>query len=666
MTTKQTIRERDQALQGFAGQTLPGATEETIGRADQIAGGTVFFYGRTPVQVGLKGIDWSGGHIKHQEWPAQLNRFFHLAPLAAAYRKTKDEKYATAARAYIEDWMVGEDYSQADRFRPGDSGLNMSIRLGSSEATGWAGCLPAFLDSPAFDDAFLTKLTESLARQAGFLADHLTALANWRISELDSLVFTALRLPFLPNAKELLGRGILGMRNALATQFLPDGVHIERTPGYHSWMARVGVNYLDLARRFPEADAHVDPELVARALDYDAHSALSAINDAGLAPRDPERFRAVEARQVALRRIFPDHEIEVTPPETQVFPAAGQVFVRSSWKPGGDALAFDASTWGGGHGHLSRNSFSFRAGGRLLIADPGILNYEMSDPLGPYGKSTPAHSTLNLEGRNQSAADGRLLRTDFTPDTALIYAQYDGGYWEGRFAWGFDRGRGQGVYGEHRRLLFWVRGEYLLCLDQMQADPGTSVRNCWQMGPMEAWTLDREALSWRSQNGDENVFLQLALAPANTEVECFEGSREPLRGWIGSHGNDSQPAPLVEFRYPARGGATTSAVLIVPVAGREAPRYTITRRETAGPIHHVELTTPAGATDHLAWSTNLEVPIEDAKPVVSDATLVWLRTDAKGVPAKAYLFDGSYVRFADGTVVESGPRRTQSLTFGGR
>mgnify|MGYP002261303702 CR=1 FL=1 len=44
-----------------------------------------------------------------------------LAPLAAAYRKTEDEKYAAAARSYIEDWMVGEDYTQATRFRPGDS-----------------------------------------------------------------------------------------------------------------------------------------------------------------------------------------------------------------------------------------------------------------------------------------------------------------------------------------------------------------------------------------------------------------------------------------------------------------------------------------------------------------------------------------------------------------
>jgi hypothetical protein len=45
------------------------------------------------------------------------------------------------------------------------------------------------------------------------------------------------------------------MAAALATQFLPDGVHVERTPGYHHWMVQVVASYAQLARLFPEADA---------------------------------------------------------------------------------------------------------------------------------------------------------------------------------------------------------------------------------------------------------------------------------------------------------------------------------------------------------------------------------------------------------------------------
>ena len=73
--------------------------------ADLAVEGKVLFYGRRPIEVGRKNIDWTGGHIKHQEWRAQLNRFFQLPSLRRKYRETADEQYAACARDYIEDWI---------------------------------------------------------------------------------------------------------------------------------------------------------------------------------------------------------------------------------------------------------------------------------------------------------------------------------------------------------------------------------------------------------------------------------------------------------------------------------------------------------------------------------------------------------------------------------
>ncbi|MFB3826180.1 MAG: heparinase II/III family protein, partial [Bryobacteraceae bacterium] len=99
------IAERARALAALPASQIREATPEVIAQAEKVVRGTAFFYGRTEVQIGLKNIDWSGAHIKHQEWPAQLNRFYHFGPLLAAYRATRDERYARAARAYIEDWL---------------------------------------------------------------------------------------------------------------------------------------------------------------------------------------------------------------------------------------------------------------------------------------------------------------------------------------------------------------------------------------------------------------------------------------------------------------------------------------------------------------------------------------------------------------------------------
>ena len=667
MNLRHAILERAEALRGFPGQTLPEATDATLQRAEKAAGGTVYFYGRTEVQIGLRNIDWTGSHIPHQEWPAQLNRFYYLAPLAAAYVKTGDERFAAAARSYIEDWIDSHPgYERAERFQPGDSGLNMRIRLGTSHATGWGGVVPALLGSAAFDDAFLGKLMESMSVQAGFLSEHLTGWGNWRISELDALVFTALRFPFLDNANHLLSRGIQGMRCALATQFLPDGVHIERTPGYHEWMARVLADYYDLARRFPDADAHVEADAVVRAFDYVAQDELFGVNDSHAPHRDPERLRHAEDRRDVLTRLFPGADLPADAPLEQVFPEAGHVFARSRWEPGADYLAFDAGTWGGGHCHLSRLSFVFRSGGRELIADPGILNYEMSDPLGPYGKSTRAHSTLNINGWNQSEADADLLRAVFTAETALIQAKYRGGYWEGEYGWSFAEGKGRGLWGMHERVLFWLKGEYLLALDGMQADAGATVHNCWQMGPVEAWAADTDALKWWSRSPDVNVLVQCMPLVEGVEMECFCGSREPLRGWVGLHGNDATPAPLVEFRYPTgRLADSPTAVLIAAFHGSAPPTYTARRIDQTGwgRLRCLELALPAGGTDVVAWTRSLDSPVEYGNALVTDSPFVWLRLDADGRPTGCFLLEGSFLKWQGDSLHDAGQRRTEFLAL---
>jgi hypothetical protein len=421
-------------------------------------------------------------------------------------------------------------------------------------------------------------------------------------------------------------------------------VHIERTPSYSRWMTTVLANYYDLERLFPEAKTGVDLRRLSLALDYAAQTELSALNDSTAPHRDPEKLGDLQFRADMVRRLKLD--APPLPPLEQIFPAAGQIFLRSEWKPGADYLAFDASTWGGGHGHLSRLSFLFRSKGRMLVADPGILNYEMSDPLGPYGKSTPAHSTLNLNGLNQSGADPQLLHTQFTRDVALIHARYQGAYWPGKYEWKF-RSRGAGVYGEHERVLLWVKGEYLLVLDSMAADTGAEVRNVWQLGPMEKWSQDSAAFSWWSENADSNLYLQLVNAPPQAAMQCFEGSREPLRGWVGFHGNDAIPAPQVEFRYPVEGSRpVVTAVLLVPYAGATRPTYNVRgdRDLSRGGIHHLEIQLPDGSIDSIAWTTDLALPVDDAKPFTTDATFVWVRKDAGGKETKRFLLGGTYLR----------------------
>ena len=146
-----------------------------------------------------------------------------------------------------------------------------------------------------------------------------------------------------------------------------------------------------------------------------------------------------------------------------------------------------------------------------------------------------------------------------------IQARYQGGYWAGAYL-DLPRRPRRGVYGEHERILFWVKGEYLLVLDTMAADPGAEVRNVWASNRWSAGRTTR-----RTSPSPPSTF-SWCCPPRAAAQRCnaSKGAGSRLRGWMGHHGDDAVPAPLIEFRY--RAPAVTAVLLST------SPGYTITRR----------------------------------------------------------------------------------------
>jgi hypothetical protein len=151
-------------------------------------------------------------------------------------------------------------------------------------------------------------------------------------------------------------------------------------------------------------------------------------------------------------------------------------------------------------------------------------------------------------------------------------------------------------------------------------------------------------------------------------MECFEGSEEPIRGWVGLHGNDSIPAPQVEFRYPA-GAADcgVSAALLAAFAGAQRPAYEVRAKSSHSGhrVHYLELAVPDGSTDRIGWSKGLASPIEGGG-LRTDAVFAWYRTDRAGNPVKCFLLDGGYLEHEGRTVFASDERGTGLFSLGSR
>jgi len=612
--------------------------------ADRAVNGEVRFRQATLrawTRVGRRDIDWSGPEHNHQEWRAQLNRFFQLPPLAAAWLETREEHYAEAARDYVLDWVRAHPSRPEWTLAPYDNTLNLCIRT-----LHWFTALPVLLDSEAFDDDAVDAMLGSVQAQYGYLCAHLSSRMNWRIAQADSLLTNGLRLDGLSGSERWRSLGTHVLNDAYHRQILPDGAHMERNPSYHRWMTAVFEKYWRMGRAMPELGLVMQTEPVARMHDYALattrpNGAVNAMHDSvgrrtGSEPNVAREARAAFRREAGL----PDE----LPPTSQLFPDAGQALLRDGWGEDATYVTFDATTWGLAHCHLSRNAVQLHAGGRSLVVDPGYLTYEASDPFCAYGKSTRAHSTVNVNGWNQSEADPQS-RFEALPGYDLATSRYDGGYWTGQHTWGFRPSHGEGVYAWHHRTLLWVRDRCIFVLDQVWHDYGDRppfLESNWQLseGTVE---LDPEGAWARTGHDDANVLLLFPQKPAGTTLSVHEGEEDPIRGWLpGDEGY--APAPqLCQRLDPCPTGCADLATVLIPFRGEAAPEVQAEAESKRG-ASRLALRWGDGSSDEVWWTGCLGTALDARDEFETDGSLVHLARDADGRLARGLVVDGTFIR----------------------
>lgn len=578
--------------------------------ADAASRGILYFYDRTPVATGLRGIDWSGGHIAHQEWPAQLNRFHQLAPLAACYAEAPDESLARTARSYIEDWIDSHrPYEPTGPAAPGDSSLNMTIRLGCMNdfGLGWTRALEVFYGSEAFDDAFVEKVLDAIAWQLAWLRRHLAAGANWRIAGACGLLVSALMVSsrfgqYLPFARDEL-------ISEFYSQILPDGAHVERSAAYHDWMADTFVRFQSIGEKLGPQGWSLDEERML-AMDYHclAHTrpngAVSRFNDARGSTKPNGAPGVLEdqlTRHRILRRVLGRSD---APPLDAVFADAGLVFFRTSWESGATFLGFDACTaWAGGHLHLSRLSLELHHGGRTLLPDPAIFSYEMSKWEGAAGKKTAQHSTVNVDMLNQADVGARLVRSGSDGRIAYAQGRYEGGFWPGQYTWAFRDGHGTGTFGVHDRTVVWIKGEYAVVIDAARTEEGRRLYVHWQLDD-SPWNASEDGRTVFTRNTSANLLVKLVPLPGAppAELTVYEGDEAARLGWIAEEDDDVVPAPLLSWRF--EGPAAEFVTLLVPF-GTEPPELSAQTAVTPDGLARVLCVTTRRGTDRLFWTSNL-------------------------------------------------------------
>lgn len=237
-----------------------------------------------------------------------------------------------------------------------------------------------------------------------------------------------------------------GFRQQISKGVLPDGIWWEGAWGYHFYTL-LSLWSLTEAALNCGIDLY-DPSFKSM---YDGplrfampNLLLPAFNDSGTASvkgsapnyelafrrfQDPEYSTVLETSNRNNDKAFLFGAMDIPPAPSKKrqsvnYPQSGYAILQRGLAEAATWLCFKYGPHGGGHGHPDKLSFVLYARGEILGVDPGTALYGLPIQNGWY-KTSLAHNTLIVDGKNQTPAEGTCLV--FGSEADVDYAQADAG-----------------------------------------------------------------------------------------------------------------------------------------------------------------------------------------------------------------------------------------------
>ena len=527
------------------------------------------------------------GDVK-QVW--ELSRHHHLTVLAAAYALTGDRRYAERAGFHLRSWWQENPFLSGIHWT---SGIELGIRLIS-----WV-WIRRLLDG--WDEVQDLFDRNELAHQQ--IRWHQTYLSGFRsrgssannhvIAEAAGQLVAALAFPWFEESIAWAEESASLLQQELANNTFPSGVNRELAFDYHGLVAELGLiamveanragrplpeetvrslgqmldvaaACLDCGLRPPrQGDSDEGRALVIASPEGNRWEALLALGQALFgAPQwwPPARPGVASTLLPALARCRPLPDRPARRPWH--FADAGITIFRSESVGGPEIWCRNDSGPHGflsiaAHAHADALSVEVRHDGTEILTDPGTYCYG-SDPLfRQYFRSTVAHNTLEVLGRDQSTSGGptmwirhavsRLTSIESSPDG-------DEGSWVAEH-YGYRVLRPPVT---HRRTVeFHGQQRLIEITDEIDGVGRLPIRLAFHLGPAVAADLNGGLLTLRWQGKDGGEAAATMTLPSSLDWSLFRGGTDPVLGWYSPAFGQKVPATDVI----GVGSATTGSPL---------------------------------------------------------------------------------------------------------
>ncbi len=529
------------------------------------------------------------GNVK-QVW--EISRLQHLTLLSTAWFLTRDEAYASRVADQLRSWYRENLFLSGVHWT---SGIEVGIRLISLAwirrlLDGWPGVVGLFED----DGLAVQQIRWHQRFLDGFRSRGSSA-NNHVIAEAAGQLVASCAFPWFAESDRWRRAAERLLERELLRNTFPSGIGRELASDYQSFVAELGLL------------AAVEAEAARRPLSAAVWQRLCAMTDSAAAlvdarMRAPRQGDGDDGRAVLLDAPVPGggwpsllalgdatfgrlswwprvpadaastlvgalargpHDIPGRPAERpDRFADAGMTLLRTD---GTQAPEIWCRLDGGPHGFLSiaahahadAMSLEVRYGGVDVLADPGTYCYHGEPAWRSYFRSTIAHNTVELNGRNQSAEGGPFLWLRHANGHEVDVA--DSGE-TAEWAADHDGYLSLSPPARHRRSVRLDRAARSITIVD-QIDGGDhDVRIAFHLGPEVEAELDgsHAVLSWPTGATPGEARLEL---PPQLRWSLHRGETDPILGWYSPGLGQRVPA----FTLLGCGRCTPSASFVTQI-----------------------------------------------------------------------------------------------------
>lgn len=192
-----------------------------------------------------------------------------------------------------------------------------------------------------------------------------------------------------------------------------------------------------------------------------------------------------------------------------------------------------------GHGHADALSFIMFWGNTGILLDPGSGQYNGSQAIRNYFRSTLAHNTIQIQDKNQADISGpflwnkpyktKLIQLQTTPNLCLK-ASHDG-YFESHGA-------------THKREIAWPNEHYFTISDEIKATDIVRIKGAFHISDQVGVAINQKTISI-----DHNEFHMTIEFDNDLKLMLFNGTHNPFMGWKSNIYGNWTPINTVIYEF---------------------------------------------------------------------------------------------------------------------